>query len=562
MSESFADLFEESLKELEMSPGSIVTGTVVAIDNDFVVVHAGLKSEGVIPRSQFLDEKGELLIAEGDEVKVALEAVEDGYGTTQLSREKAKRAEAWLELEAAFNADEIVKGHITGKVRGGFTVNVNSISAFLPGSLVDVRPLRDTSHLETQELEFKLVKLDAKRNNIVVSRRAVLEAAYSQERDKLLSTLKEGLIVKGVVKNITDYGAFIDLGGIDGLLHITDIAWKRVKHPSETLSVGQELDVQVLRFDKERSRVSLGLKQMSEDPWSQLISNYSVGSKTKARVTNLTDYGCFAEIENGIEGLIHVSEMDWTNKNVHPSKVVQVGDQIEVMLLDIDQERRRISLGMKQCQANPWQEFSSKYKKGDQLQGKIRSITDFGVFIGMDGGIDGLVHLSDLSWDTEGEEAVKQYKKGDEVTAVVLSVDPERERIALGIKQLDSDPFTAYVDGKSKNQTVKGVVTEVSEKVVTVELAEGVEGTLKIADASRDRINSLAELFKAGDSVEAAIANIDRRNRAIALSVKQLELAQEKQALEQMSQQADTVVSGPKTIGDLIKAQMNKSDSE
>lgn len=562
MSESFADLFEESLKELEMSPGSIVTGTVVAIDNDFVVVHAGLKSEGVIPRSQFLDEQGELLIAEGDEVKVALEAVEDGYGTTQLSREKAKRAEAWLELEAAFNADEIVKGHITGKVRGGFTVNVNSIHAFLPGSLVDVRPLRDTSHLENQELEFKLVKLDAKRNNIVVSRRAVLEAAYSQEREKLLSTLKEGLVVKGLVKNITDYGAFIDLGGIDGLLHITDIAWKRVKHPSETLSVGQELDVQVLRFDKERSRVSLGLKQMSEDPWAQLISNFSVGSKTKARVTNLTDYGCFAEIENGIEGLIHVSEMDWTNKNVHPSKVVQVGDQIDVMLLDIDKERRRISLGMKQCQANPWQEFSSKYKKGDQLQGKIRSITDFGVFVGMDGGIDGLVHLSDLSWDIAGEEAVKNYKKGDEVTAVVLSVDPERERIALGIKQLDSDPFTAYVDGKSKNAVVKGTVSEVSDKVLTVALAEGVDGTLKIADASRDRINSLSELFKAGDSVEAAIANIDRKNRVITLSIKQLELAQEKQALEQMSQQADTVVSGPKTIGDLIKAQMNKGDSE
>lgn len=562
MSESFAELFEESLQELEMAPGAIVTGTVVAIDSDYVIVNAGLKSEGVIPKSQFLNEDGELTIAEGDEVKVALEALEDGFGTTLLSREKAKRAEAWIELEKAYEADEIVKGHITGKVRGGFTVNVNSINAFLPGSLVDVRPLRDTSHLESQELELKLVKLDAKRNNIVVSRRAVLEAAYSEEREKLLANMKEGVVVKGIVKNITDYGAFIDLGGIDGLLHITDIAWKRVKHPSEALSVGQELDVQVLRFDKERSRVSLGLKQLTDDPWTQLISNYTVGSKAKARVTNLTDYGCFAEIENGIEGLIHVSEMDWTNKNVHPSKVVQVGEEIEVMLLDIDQERRRISLGMKQCKPNPWQEFAGKFKKGDQLSGKIRSITDFGVFIGLEGGIDGLVHLSDLSWDEPGETAVKAYSKGDELSAVVLSVDPERERIALGIKQLNSDPFVDYASSNAKGSTVKGIVSEVTEKALSVTLAEGVEASLRIADASRERIESLSDLYKVGDELSAVISNLDRRNRVISLSVKQLEINQEKQALDQMSQQSEADISGPTTIGDLIKAQLQKDDSK
>ncbi|MCP4594957.1 30S ribosomal protein S1 [Neptuniibacter sp.] len=562
MSESFSELFEESLQELEMAPGAIVTGTVIAIDNDFVIVNAGLKSEGVIPVSQFLDEKGELTIAEGDEVKVALEAVEDGYGTTQLSREKAKRAEAWTELESAYEADQIVKGHITGKVRGGFTVNVNSINAFLPGSLVDVRPLRDTSHLETQELEFKLVKLDAKRNNIVVSRRAVLEAAYSEEREKLLASLKEGLVVKGVVKNITDYGAFIDLGGIDGLLHITDIAWKRVKHPSESLSVGQELDVQVLRFDKEKNRVSLGLKQLTDDPWTQLISNYAVGAKATAKVTNLTDYGCFAEIENGIEGLIHVSEMDWTNKNVHPSKMVQVGDEIEVMLLDIDQERRRISLGMKQCKPNPWQEFSSQHKKGDKLTGKIRSITDFGVFVGLEGGIDGLVHLSDISWDDTGENAVKEYKKGDEVSTVVLSIDSERERIALGIKQLDSDPFTSYTSDNGKGAIVKGSVSAVTDKALSVSLAEGVEASLRIGDASRERIDSLSDHFKEGDEIEAVISNIDRRNRVISLSIKQLEVEQQKQAMDQISQQSENVISGPTTIGDLIKAQMQKGDSK
>ncbi|WP_286239760.1 30S ribosomal protein S1 [Neptuniibacter halophilus] len=562
MSESFAELFEASLQELEMAPGAIVTGTVIAIEDDFIIVNAGLKSEGVIPRSQFVDDNGELTVEVGSEVRVALEAVEDGFGATQLSRDKAKRAEAWGELEKAFAGDEVVTGHITGKVRGGFTVNVNSINAFLPGSLVDVRPLRDTSHLESQELEFKLVKLDAKRNNIVVSRRAVLEAAYSEEREKLLANLKEGLVVNGIVKNITDYGAFIDLGGVDGLLHITDIAWKRVKHPSEALKVGEEIKVQVLRFDQERNRVSLGLKQLTDDPWTQLISNYAVGSKASAKVTNLTDYGCFAEIENGIEGLIHVSEMDWTNKNVHPSKIVQVGDQVDVMLLDIDMERRRISLGMKQCKPNPWQEFSGKYNKGDRLSGQIRSITDFGVFIGLDGGIDGLVHLSDLSWDDSGENAVKEYKKGDQVEAVVLSIDAERERIALGIKQLDSDPFTSFTADNHKGAAVKGVVTEVSDKQVTVELAEGVEGSLKLADVSRDRVDNLNEQFKPGDQVEAVISNIDRRNRVISLSIKLLEIEQERKAMDKISQQSETEISGPTTIGDLIKAQMKKGDSK
>ena len=562
MSESFAELFEESLQELKMAPGAIVTGTVIAIEDDFVIVNAGLKSEGVIPRSEFFDDKGKLTVEVGSEVKVALESMEDGFGATKLSREKAKRAEAWLELEKAFENDEIIKGHITGKVRGGFTVDVNTIHAFLPGSLVDVRPIRDTSHLESQELEFKLVKLDAKQNNIVVSRRAVLEAAYNIERDKLLANMKEGQVVKGIVKNITDYGAFIDLGGIDGLLHITDIAWKRVKHPSESLTVGEEIDVQVLRFDKEKSRVSLGLKQLSDDPWTLLISNYVVGAKAKAKVTNLTDYGCFAEIENGIEGLIHVSEMDWTNKNVHPSKMVQVGDEVDVMLLDIDKERRRISLGMKQCKPNPWQSFSEENQKGARLQGKIRSITDFGIFVGLDGGIDGLVHLSDLTWDDDDKDAVKRFQKGDDVEVVVLSVDSERERIALGIKQLDADPFNDYASQQTKGAIVKGTVSAVSDKIVSISVAEGVDATLKIGEVSRDRIDNLNEHFKVGDDVEAMISNIDRRNRTIILSIKQMQVEQEKQAMDKVSQQSETVLSGPTTIGDLIKAQMKKIDSE
>lgn len=558
MSESFAELFEESLKELEMAPGSIVTGTVVAIENDFVIVNAGLKSEGVIPLEQFKDDKGQLTVAVGDEVKVALEALEDGFGTTLLSREKARRAESWGVLERAYTANETVTGHITGKVRGGLTVDVNGISAFLPGSLVDVRPIRDTAYLEGQELEFKLVKLDARTNNIVVSRRAVLEEAYTEEREKLLENMAEGLVIKGVVKNLTDYGAFIELGGIDGLLHITDMAWKRVKHPSELLSIGQEIDVKVLKFDKERSRVSLGLKQLQADPWDQLISQNKVGDKVRARVTNLTDYGCFAEIGEGVEGLVHVSEMDWTNRNIHPSKVVQVGDEVDVMILDIDQQRRRISLGMKQCRENPWESFARTSNKGDRVTGVIKSITDFGIFIGLDGAIDGLVHLSDLSWDEPGEQAVKAYSKGQEVEAVVLSVDPERERIALGIKQVHNDPFAQFADDHPKGSQVQGTVLSSDERQVVVELAEGVEGILKVSEVSRERVDNLAALYPVGVSVEALIVSLDRRNRTVNLSVKQLTEQTEKEAIKAVKEQAPAEASGPTTIGDLIKAQMEK----
>ena len=557
MSESFAELFEESLKDLDMTPGSIIAAIVVAIDGDYVTVNAGLKSEGVIPRSQFIDADGELHLAVGDEVKVALVALEDGSGETQLSREKAKRAEAWGVLEQAFANDEIVTGRITGKVRGGFTVNVNSISAFLPGSLVDIRPLRDTSHIENQDLEFKLVKLDAKRNNIVVSRRAVLETAYNEEREKLLAKLEEGITVKGLVKNLTDYGAFIDLGGVDGLLHITDMAWKRVKHPSELLSVGDEIDVKVLRFDREKSRVSLGMKQLTADPWDQFKAAHPIGTKTEAKVTNLTDYGCFAEIQTGIEGLVHVSEMDWTNKNVHPSKIVQVGDAVDVMILDIDDQRRRISLGMKQCKANPWDAFAAAHTKGTRISGVIKSITDFGVFVGLDGGIDGLVHLSDLSWDEEGDVAVKAYSKGDTVDAVVLAVDSERERISLGIKQMGDDPFSAYASANGKGSIVSGTVSEVATKHLVLTLAEGVEGSIKISEVSQERIDDLNSHFKIGDAVEALITNVDRRNRALSLSIKQVEKQHEKQALDAIKQQ-EVESSGPTTIGDLIKAQMDK----
>ncbi len=558
MSESFADLFEESLKELDMAPGSIVTGTVVAIDNDYVTVNAGLKSEGVIPLEQFRDDEGGCSLQVGDEVRVALESLEDGFGSTVLSRERAKRIEAWEVLEKAFEEGEIVTGHIIGRVRGGLTINVQGLNAFLPGSLVDIRPLRDTSHLEGQELEFRIVKLDARSNNLVVSRRAVLEDAYSKEREKLLEKMEEGLVVKGVVKNLTDYGAFIDLGGIDGLLHITDIAWKRVKHPSEVLNVGDEIDVKVLKYDADRKRVSLGLKQLQEDPWTKLIGEYTIGSKVSAKVTNLTDYGCFAEISTGVEGLVHVSEMDWTNKNIHPSKVVQVGDEVEVMILDIDQQRRRISLGMKQCQTNPWEAFATTHTKGDTVSGRVRSITDFGVFIGLDGGIDGLVHLSDLSWDLPGEEAMKSYSKGDEVEALVLSVDPERERIALGVKQLNSDPFAQFASEHPKGAIVNGTLLDVSAKQAIVELAEGVEGVLKVAELSRDHTDDLTTELKAGDSIETAILSIDRRNRTINLSVRQMEREQTKQAMQSVREQ-DNVA--PTTIGDLIKQQMNKQDS-
>lgn len=557
MNESFAELFEESLKEIDMTPGTIVTGVVMAIDGDFVTVNAGLKSEGVIPRQQFLDDNGELALAVGDEVRVALVSLEDGNGETQLSRERAKRHEAWLVLEQAFENGDIVTGRITGKVRGGFTVNVNSVNAFLPGSLVDIRPVRDTSHIENQELEFKLVKLDAKRNNIVVSRRAVLETAYNQEREKLLASIEEGQTVKGVVKNLTDYGAFIDLGGVDGLLHITDMAWKRIRHPNEMLAVGDELNVLILRFDKEKSRVSLGLKQLTADPWNEFQNNYPVGSKVKAKVTNLTDYGCFAQIQEGIEGLVHVSEMDWTNKNIHPSKVVQVGEDVDVVILDVDAQKRRISLGMKQCKDNPWDAFSKTHSKGTKISGVIKSITDFGVFIGLEGGIDGLVHLSDLTWDDNAESIVQQLKKGDQLDAVVLAVDAERERVSLGVKQLDSDPFSMYLTNLNKGDAVKGRVSLVDVKQLTVALAEGVEGIIKIHEASVERIERLADEFRVDDEVEAVITQIDKRNRIIQLSVKQLEKHQEKAAMEAVSQQQQDV-SGPTTIGDLIKAQMNK----
>ena len=554
MSESFAELFEESLKELDMTPGSIVSGVVVNIDDDWVTVHAGLKSEGVIPREQFLDDSGELEVAIGDDVDVALDAMEDGWGETRLSREKAKRAEAWKRLDAAFEASEVVKGVINGKVKGGFTVDVESIRAFLPGSLVDIRPVRDTAHLEGKELEFKVIKLDAKRNNVVVSRRSVLEAENSAERDALLENLQEGMEVKGIVKNLTDYGAFVDLGGIDGLLHITDMAWKRIKHPSEIVNVGDEISVKVLKFDRERNRVSLGLKQLGEDPWLEITKRYPEGAKTTATVTNLTDYGCFAEIEEGVEGLVHVSEMDWTNKNIHPSKVVSIGEEVPVVVLDIDEERRRISLGIKQCKVNPWDDFAEKFVKGDKISGKIKSITDFGVFIGLDGGIDGLVHLSDLSWDEAGEEAVREYKKGDELETVILSVDPERERISLGVKQLQDDPFSNYVAVNEKNAIVTGTVKEVDAKAVVITLAEGVEGTLKASDISRDRVEDASTQFKVGDEVESKIIAVDRKNRVIGLSIKAKDQADEKEAVKDHNSTQES--DAPKTIGDLIKAQM------
>ena len=496
MSESFADLFEESLKTIEMNAGAIVTGVIIDIDKDWVTVHAGLKSEGVIPKIQFIDDNGELDINIGDEVQVALEAVEDGFGATRLSREKARRAESWIELEAAHKADEVVTGIISGKVKGGFTVDVNGLRAFLPGSLVDVRPIRDTAHLEDKPLEFKVIKLDQKRNNVVVSRRAVMEKVNSEERDELLAKLEEGITLKGIVKNLTDYGAFVDLGGIDGLLHITDMSWKRIKHPSEIVNVGDEIDVKVLKFDRERSRVSLGMKQMGEDPWADISGRYPEGARVKAVVTNLTDYGCFAELEDGVEGLVHVSEMDWTNKNIHPSKVVQLGDEVEVMVLDIDEERRRISLGIKQCHMNPWDEFAMNHSKGEKISGSIKSITDFGIFIGLNGGIDGLVHLSDISWHETGEEAVRNFKKGDEVETVILSIDPERERISLGMKQLSDDPFSNYVTENDKGAIVNGVVKEVDAKGAVVTLSGDIEGYLKASEISREKVEDARNALK------------------------------------------------------------------
>ncbi len=558
MSESFADLFEQSLEQVDMTPGAIVTGTVIDIDSDWVTVHAGLKSEGVIPRIQFLDEQGNLSLEVGDEVKVALETVEDGFGETRLSREKAKRAESWMELEAAYEKNDIVTGVINGKVKGGFTVDLNNIRAFLPGSLVDVRPVRDTLHLEGQELEFRLIKLDRKRNNVVVSRRAVLESVSTEERDALLERLQEGMSVKGIVKNLTDYGAFVDLGGVDGLLHITDMSWKRIKHPSEIVNVGDEIDVKVLKFDRERNRVSLGLKQLGEDPWLAIKARYPENTRVKAVVTNLTDYGCFAELEEGVEGLVHVSEMDWTNKNIHPSKVVQLGDEVDVMVLDIDEERRRISLGIKQCFQNPWDGFAENFKKGDKISGSIKSITDFGIFIGLDGNIDGLVHLSDISWDETGEEAVRNYTKGDEIETVILSIDPERERISLGIKQLEDDPFMDYVGGFEKGTVVKGTVTEVDAKSAMINLAEGVDGVLRASEISRDKVEDARNAVKEGEEIDVKIVSVDRKNRVLSLSVKAIEIDDEKAAIKE-HKNSDAVDVSPGTIGDLIKAEMDKN---
>jgi len=539
MTENFAQLFEESLQELETRPGSIVKGTVVSIDKDIVLVDAGLKSESAIPAEQFKNAEGELEIAIGDEVDVALDAVEDGFGETILSREKAKRHEAWVELEKAYEDKATIKGVINGKVKGGFTVEVNSVRAFLPGSLVDVRPVRDTTHLEGKELEFKVIKLDAKRNNVVVSRRAVIEAENSAERESLLANLEEGHEVKGIVKNLTDYGAFVDLGGVDGLLHITDMAWKRVKHPSEIVNVGDEINVKVLKFDKDKQRVSLGMKQMGNDPWQEIAQRYPEGTKITGQVTNLTDYGCFVEIEDGVEGLVHVSEMDWTNKNIHPSKVVNLGDSVEVMVLEIDEERRRISLGLKQCIDNPWETFAKSHEKGDKVSGKIKSITDFGIFIGLDGGIDGLVHLSDISWNKSGEDAVRDYKKGDEISAVVLQVDPERERISLGVKQIEEDPFNKYLTDTKKGAIVVGTVTAVDAKGVTVNLAEEVDGYIRVADLSRDRIEDASEVANVGDSIEAKYTGVDRKNRIVNLSVKAKDQADEKEAIDKVNQQDD-----------------------
>ncbi|MBB3243343.1 30S ribosomal protein S1 [Pseudomonas brassicacearum] len=563
MSESFAELFEESLKTLNLQAGSIITGVIVDIDYQarWVTVHAGLKSEALIPLEQFYNDAGELNINVGDEVHVALDSVEDGFGETKLSREKAKRAECWIVLEAAFAAEEVVKGVINGKVKGGFTVDVNGIRAFLPGSLVDVRPVRDTTHLEGKELEFKVIKLDQKRNNVVVSRRSVLEAENSAEREALLESLQEGQQVKGIVKNLTDYGAFVDLGGVDGLLHITDMAWKRIKHPSEIVNVGDEIDVKVLKYDRERNRVSLGLKQLGEDPWVAIKARYPEGTRVTARVTNLTDYGCFAELEEGVEGLVHVSEMDWTNKNIHPSKVVQVGDEVEVMVLDIDEERRRISLGIKQCKSNPWEDFSGQFNKGDKISGTIKSITDFGIFIGLDGGIDGLVHLSDISWNEVGEEAVRRFKKGDELDTVILSVDPERERISLGIKQLESDPFSEYVQENDKGAIVKGIVKEVDAKGAIITLADDIEATLKASEISRDRVEDARNVLKEGQEVEAKIISVDRKSRVIQLSIKSKDDAEEKEAIQSLKDKpSDSIAAGPTTLGDLLRAQMEKQN--
>jgi small subunit ribosomal protein S1 len=556
--ESFADLLAQSEVEKKMRPGAILTGTVVAVGTEFVTVNAGLKSESTIPVEQFRNDSGEVEVTVGDSVEVALDTVEDGFGATRLSREKAKRAQAWTRLETAFESSDTITGFINGKVKGGFTVDIDDIRAFLPGSLVDVRPVRDTSYLEGKPLEFKVIKLDRRRNNVVVSRRAVVEEENSAERDALLGSLQEGAVIKGVVKNLTDYGAFVDLGGIDGLLHITDMAWKRVKHPTEIVNVGDEIDVKVLKFDRDRNRVSLGLKQLGADPWVDIARRYPEGTRLFGKVTNIADYGCFAEIEEGVEGLVHVSEMDWTNKNIHPTKVVQLGDEIEVVVLDIDEERRRISLGIKQCKPNPWEEFATNHEKNDHVVGKIKSITDFGVFVGLDGGIDGLVHLSDISWAQIGEEAIRNFKKGDEIETVVLSVDAERERISLGVKQLDRDPFSSFLAENPKGSVVSGEITEVDAKGAVVHLADSVEGHIRASELARDRVEDARMVLKPGDRVEAKFVGVDRKKRTISLSVKAKESDEEAAAVQEYT----TATAGTgATLGDIIKAQMDHDEN-
>ncbi len=556
MTESFAELFEQSIASQRIRPGTILNGLIVEVGQDYVIVNVGLKSEAVIPSDQFKNEKGEIEVTVGETVEVALDSVEDGSGETRLSREKAKRARTWTRLETAFEKQEVVIGIITGRVKGGFTVEIDNVRAFLPGSLVDVRPVRDPSYLENKPLEFKVIKLDQKRNNVVVSRRAVVEQEYSAERSALLDNLQEGAAVKGVVKNLTDYGAFVDLGGIDGLLHITDMAWKRVKHPSEVVKVGEEIDVRILKFDRERQRVSLGLKQLGADPWQNIARRYPANTRLFGKVTNIADYGCFVEIEEGVEGLVHVSEMDWTNKNVNPAKVVHVGQEVEVMVLDIDEERRRISLGVKQCKTNPWKEFAENYNRGDKVSGQIKSITDFGIFIGLAGGIDGLVHLSDISWDMPGEEAVRSYQKAQQVDAMVLSIDPERERISLGIKQLAKDPFSAYIAEHPKGSVVRGVVREVDAKGAIIDLGNGVDGQLRASELSRDRVEDARLLLKVGEEIEARFTGVDRKGRSISLSIKAKDIHEEQEAMQNYRTDSPTGTS----LGDLLKEQISGQD--
>jgi len=558
MSESFAELFEESFASQQIKPGSIIIGTVVAVNDDVVLVSAGLKSEAVIPLEQFKNDKGEGSVAVGDEIEVALDAVEDGFGETKLSREKAIRARTWIDLEKAFEDGAVVEGIINGRVKGGFTVEIDNVRAFLPGSLVDVRPVRDPGYLEGKSLEFKVIKLDQRRNNVVVSRRAVVEKEYSAEREALLEGLQEGHTVKGIVKNLTDYGAFVDLGGIDGLLHITDMAWKRVKHPSEVVEVGQEIDVKILKFDRERQRVSLGMKQLGDDPWRDLARRYPQHTRIFGKITNIADYGCFVEIEDGVEGLVHVSEMDWTNKNVNPARVVSIGEEVEVMVIEIDEERRRISLGIKQCQSNPWGEFAATFNRSDKVTGQIKSITDFGIFIGLDGGIDGLVHLSDISWDMPGEEAVRNYTKGQEIEAAVLAIDAERERISLGIKQLERDPFSGWLAAHPKNTIVTGTVTEVDARGATVDLGDGVLGSLRASELARGRVEDARMLIKVGDEVEAKFTNVDRKNRTVALSIKAKEVHEEAEAVSSYKSDSAAAPVGT-TLGELLKEKMSGS---